>query len=130
MTAMFALLLTLAAAAPETTFVPDPIATALVGLIAVVEEDGAPDRPLVGMTTHGCETKVSAQESDWTIDWRKAEAVALEDTFVFVSAPPVKLAVVADASKPDQADKLRELNRAMQEVAKRCTTSEPGKPLP
>lgn len=110
---------------PSPDAAPDPIARALEGLVAVVEEDGQPDEPLLGMQTRGCETIVTAAGRRWTIDWRRSEGVALHDTFVFVSAPPVRLAIVGDASRPDQAAKLLALNEAMQAIAGRCRAARP-----
>jgi hypothetical protein len=101
---------------------PDPIAQAATGLNAQIEDDIRPsgDTRLVSMTTKGCKTRVVGTKRKWTIDWGKAEMVALEDTFVFVEAPPVKFAIVGDASIPDQAAKLVALNAAMQNAVARC----------
>ncbi len=100
----------------------DPIAQAAVGLNAQIEDDvrASGDIRLVSFKTKGCKTRMIGTTRKWTIDWRKADMIALEDTFVFVSAPPVKLAIVGDASIPDQATKLVALNAAMQDAATRC----------
>ena len=102
----------------------DTMAATIVGLYAVVEEDDQPDRRLLALRTSGCTTRVTAEGRSWTVDWRKADAVALEDTFVFVSAPPVKLAIVGDASKPDQAAKLSALHLEMLAAARRCAKAQ------
>jgi hypothetical protein len=98
----------------------DPIAQAVKGLNAVIEDDIHPDTKLISMKTKKCETRVVAAARQWTINWTKAETVALEDTFVYVVAPPVKFAIVGDASKPDQAAKLQMLTRAMRTMADLC----------
>jgi hypothetical protein len=72
------------------------------------------------MKTKGCKTQIVGTTRKWTIDWRKVKIVALEDTFVFVAAPPVQLAIVGDASIPEQAAKLAALNAAMKQAAARC----------
>ena len=100
--------------------VPDPISAAVNGLVAVVEEDGQPDVRLEGMRTDACRTVVMAAGRQWTIDWHRVEAVALEEGFVFVAAPPVRIAIVADGLQPDQAERLRLLDSAMRQVAQRC----------
>jgi hypothetical protein len=113
------------AAAPyvERPMVGDPVAKAIVGLRAVIEDDVHPDTKLISMKSKGCQTLVVAAARKWTIDWSRAEAVSLEDTFVYVMAPPVKFAIVGDASKPNQAAKLRALAVAMQGMAERCRTA-------
>ncbi len=100
----------------------DPIAAAAQGLNAQIEDDmrDGGDLRLVSMTTKGCKTRMVSTARRWTINWRKARMVALEDTFVFVEAPPVKLAIVGNASIPAQAAKLAALNAAMQGAAARC----------
>jgi hypothetical protein len=114
---MFTLLMMLASAPAN-----DPIAEAATGLNAQIEDDVRPggDIRLVSFKTKGCKTRMAGTTRKWTIDWSKAEMVALEDTFVFVAAPPIKLAIVGDASIPDQAAKLVALNAAMQDAAARC----------
>jgi hypothetical protein len=100
----------------------DPIAVAATGLNAQIEDDIRPggDIRLVSFKTNGCKTRMVGSTRKWTIDWRKTEMVAFEDTFIFVSAPPIKLAIVGDASIPDQAAKLAALNAAMRGAATRC----------
>ena len=113
----------LAVAAQSPSPAPDPIARAIDGLVAEVEEDRQPDRRLETMATNGCETVVTAAGGTWTIDWRRAQRVVLEDTFVFVDAPPVRLAIVGDAGIPAQAARLVALSEAMQAAAARCRES-------
>jgi hypothetical protein len=98
----------------------DPVAAASRGLNAVIEDDINPDTKLLSMKTTRCKTRVVAVAREWTIDWARAKAIALEDSFVYVLAPPVKFAIVADMNKPDQAAKLRMLTRAMQVMAYYC----------
>lgn len=117
---IMSLLLMTATPVMERRVASDPIAKAFAGLRAVIEDDINPDTKIISMKTTGCQTHVVAKARQWTIDWSKAEAVALEDTFVYVVAPPVKFAIVGDASKPDQAAKLRALAVAMREMAERC----------
>ncbi len=102
--------------------ITDTIALASDGLNAQIEDDVNPggDSRLVSMKTIGCKTELIGSTRQWTIDWRKTEMVAPGDTFVFVDAPPVKLAIVGDASKPDQAAKLNALYAAMSVIEERC----------
>jgi hypothetical protein len=101
---------------------PDPTALAAKGLKAVVEDDigKGGDRTLLSVRTKGCTTRVKAKGRSWSIDWTKAEGVAREDTFVFIAAPKVRIAIVGDASIPDQDAKLTALAQAMQAVLARC----------
>ncbi len=100
----------------------DPIAAAANGLIAQIEDDNeaGDDSMLLSITTTDCQSVLVGTSRQWTIDWRKAEMVAPGDTFVFIDVPPVKLAIVGDASKPDQAAKLNALFTAMSDVGMRC----------
>ena len=81
----------------------DPIAAAANGLIAQIEDDVNPggDSMLVSITTANCQSVLVGTTRQWTIDWHKAQMVAPGDTFVFIDVPPVRLAIVGDASKPD-----------------------------
>jgi hypothetical protein len=132
-----------AAAAPD-----DPIASAASGLIAQIEDDVNPggDLQLVSMKSDGCKTVITgalatpssdpassdpasgpatgipAATRTWTIDWAVPGSVAPGDTFVFIDVAPVKIAIVGDASKPDQAAKLSALFGAMFETQLDCTT--------
>lgn len=102
--------------------ITDSIANAAHGLNAQIEDDVNPggDMRLVLMKTTGCKTKLIGSTRKWTINWRKTQMVAPGDTFVFVDVPPVKLAIVGDASIPDQAAKLDALYRAMLAAAAKC----------
>jgi hypothetical protein len=95
---------------------PEPIDKAFTGLVAEVEDDLGPDYPLQAIQTKGCKSKLIAKGKAWTVNWAKAEMVALEDTFVF----SIKLAIVGDASKPDQRIKLEALYDAMMDKAGVC----------
>lgn len=86
----------------------------------VVEEDGQPDRRLISLTTADCTTQVAAEGRSYRIDWRAADTIALEDTFVYVSAGATRIAIVADASRPDQARRLHALSIAMRSMAGSC----------
>jgi hypothetical protein len=109
----------------------DAIAAATVGLVAEIEDDAThTDSSLLSMTTTGCRTRVLSEGHDWTIDWTKTELLAPEATFIFVQAPPVKFAIVGDASKPDQAQKLAALYTAMVAVASRCRPEDILPPIP
>ena len=118
------LLLVAQPAAPDAAgpVITDTIGLAADGLDAQIEDDVNPggDSLLVSMKTTGCKTELIGSTRQWTIDWRKTEMVAPGDTFVFVDAPPVKLAIVGDASKPDQAAKLSALYAAMSAIGARC----------
>ncbi len=133
-----------AAAQMETTIpaaaIPDdPIAAAASGLTAQIEDDVNPggDMQLVSMKSDGCKTvitgvlppasndpaaNVTANTRTWTIDWAVPGSVAPGDTFIFIDVAPVKIAIVGDASKPDQAAKLSALFAAMFETQLDCTT--------
>ncbi len=125
----------------------DPIAAAASGLIAQIEDDNNPggDLQLVSMNTNGCTTTITASgnsgtgedtnaETDamseapaakartWTIDWAVPGSLAPADTFIFIDVAPVKIAIVGDASKPDQAAKLDALFAAMFETQLDCST--------
>jgi hypothetical protein len=103
--------------------ITDTIALAADGLNAQIEDDVNPgsDIRLVSMKTTGCKTELVGDTRRWTINWTKTEMVAPGDTFVFIDVPPVKLAIVGDASIPDQAAKLGALFRAMLAAEAKCT---------
>jgi hypothetical protein len=100
----------------------DPIADAAIGLKVAIEDDLRPggDLWLKSIRSKGCKTRLTAKGHRWTINWRTAEQVGLADTFIFVKAKGVQLAIVGDASVPDQAAKLAALNAAMQTAKARC----------
>jgi hypothetical protein len=98
------------------------IDSAFKGMIAQVEDDvgNGPDRRLKAIRTTGCKSTLQAKGKSWTIDWSGAEAVALEENFIFLKVPPAQLAIVGDARKPAQRKKLRVLYRAMAAKAGEC----------
>jgi hypothetical protein len=65
---------------------------------------------------------VPAQGRTWTIDWAVPGSLSPADTFIFIEVAPVKIAIVGDASKPDQAAKLSALFAAMFETQLDCST--------
>lgn len=99
----------------------DPVGDAATGLVAEVEDDlSDKDAMLMRVETKACITTLHAATHRWTLDWRTIERVIPGDTFVFVAGPDVKLAIVGDASKPDQARKLSALLMAMRAMQGRC----------
>lgn len=99
----------------------DPVAVAAAGLIAEIEDDnGGPDAMMTAIRSQGCTVEITGKDRSWTLDLSKTEALALEDTFIYVVAPPHRLAIVGDVSKPDQAAKLKALVTALGEIATRC----------
>jgi hypothetical protein len=112
----------------------DPIAAAASGLIAQIEDDANPggDLRLVSMKSDGCTTVITgtlpagtseiAAMRSWTINWAVPGSVAPGDTFIFIDVAPVKIALVGNASDPDQAAKLSALFAAMFETQLDCTT--------
>lgn len=98
----------------------DPIAAAARGLAAEIEDDNGPDFAMESIAGRGCTVTIAGHGHRWTIDMTNARAVTLGDTFVYVAAPPVALAIVGDASKPDQAAKLKGLATALTDLAARC----------
>ncbi len=105
--------------------VASEIDRAFTGLVAVVEDDigRGPELRLKKIQSKACKSKLVGKKQIWTVDWKKVDAVALEDTFIYLSAPSVKLAIVGDASQPDQLRKLQMLHRAMSEKALSCQKS-------
>ncbi len=112
----------------------DFIAAAAIGLVAQIEDDNNPggDLQLVSMKSDGCKTVITgalitedsntAATRTWTVDWAVPGSVAPGDTFIFIDVAPVKIAIVGDASKPDQAAKLSAMFAAMFETQLDCTT--------
>jgi hypothetical protein len=104
---------------------PDPIATAFNGLIAEVEDDlGSNDQLLDRIETTGCTSRLIGKTHSWTIDWRTMETVAHGDTFVFIKGKDTALAIVGNAGKPDQAQKLSQLLAAMTAVYGQCAETD------
>lgn len=103
----------------------DAIAAAADGLTAAIEDDrNALDSEMLSISNTGCITHITAKERNWDVDWRNALMLSREDTFIFVKAPPVQLAIVADMAKPGQSEKLDKLALAMAEVAEKCMPAE------
>jgi hypothetical protein len=100
------------------------------GLVAQIEDDvnKGRDHQLKAMRTKGCKTRLRATNRSWTVDWSKAEAVLLEDTFIFIKSPPVQIAIVGDASKPDQWAKLKALYGAMIAKVEACQPTNSNAP--
>lgn len=108
----------------------DPIGDAFKRLTyAEVEDDlsSSPDKALDAIETKDCVSEMRAGDRSWSLDWRKITTVGPGDTFVFVQGPGVQLAIVGDASKPDQAQALSALHMAMQAMRGRCGAADrPG----
>ena len=115
----------LAAALALIAATPDPQAEALrasfAGWYTEVEDDlGSGDSRVTGVVTDGCTTTITGEKGRWTIGWRSVRTVALEDVFVFLEGPGVKLAVVADVRSEADLSKLRGMRDAMVALANRC----------
>lgn len=109
--------LALAAADPAA----DPLKASFAGWHTEVEDDlGDGDSRITDVATRGCTTTIIGEKGRWTVDWRTVRTVALEDVFVFIEAPGVKLAVVADVKSEADLPKLREMWTAMKALAARC----------
>ena len=98
----------------------DPVATAADGLVAQIEDDNGPDAMMTSIRSEHCSVAITGNGKVWTLDMTKVEALSLEDTFVYIAAPPNKLAIVGDAEKPDQAARLKALAAALRDIAARC----------
>ena len=117
---MIALALALAVLAAQAA-PADPIAAAAAGLSpAEIEDDNGPDMPLTAISSAGCMVTIIGRDAAFAVDMRQSAAVALEDTFVFVKAGTVQLAIVGDASRSDQAAKLKALATALVDLATKC----------
>lgn len=118
---MLSFVLALVLQAPAT----DPVAAAATGLSpAEIEDDNGPDMPFLGASSAGCTVTIKGRDKSYTLDMTRTEALSREDTFVFVKAGDQQLAIVGDASKPDQSEKLTALARAFATVAQGC--AKPG----
>ena len=100
----------------------DPIAAAAKDLKAQVEDDnGGGDLMLLSMATQDCKTMVrGAPAREWVIDWKTIKTLGLQQNFIFVKGDDLQIAIVADTSKADQADKLSELAMAMTNAKRGC----------
>jgi hypothetical protein len=109
---------------PPSASDPDPIGTAFKGLVAEVEDDlGDRDQPIDRIETEGCTSRLIGKTHRWTIDWRVMETVTPADTFLFIRGKDTALAIVGEAIKPDQAQKLSQLVSAMRVVLARCASA-------
>lgn len=108
-------------APPPAANAKDPIGAAIKGLIAQIEDDEGPDDVrLVRAVTKDCQTKLVGKKHSWAINWRSVTALGAGDTFIYVQAPGLKIAIVGKAWEPKQARKLGALLAAMQSVQARC----------
>lgn len=88
---------TLPPAPPPAANVRDPIGAAIKGLVAQIEDDEGPDDVrLVRAVTKGCRTKLVGKKRIWAIDWRNVTALGSGDTFLYVQAPGLKIAIGAN----------------------------------
>ena len=109
--------LALAAADPPA----DALRASFAGWLTEVEDDlGDGDSRVTGVATVGCTTTITGEEGRWAVDWRTVRTIALEDVFVFLEAPGMKLAVVADVKSEADLPKLRGMWTAMRALATRC----------
>jgi hypothetical protein len=110
---------------PPPASLVDPIAAATDGLIAEIEDDnGGGSFLLVKSETADCITRFIGATRIISFDWRKTNSVAPGDTFVFFSSVDVQFAVVGDASKIEQAQKLGSLLAASFAMIERCPKSD------
>lgn len=109
--------LALAAADPA----GDALKASFAGWLTEVEDDlGSNDSRVTGVATDGCTTTITGEKGRWTVDWRTVRTVALEDVFVFLEGPSLKIAVVADVRSESDLPKLRGMWTAMRTLAARC----------
>lgn len=90
---------------------------------------------MTGVVTQGCITTITGEKGRWVVDWRTIRTVALEDVFVFLEAPGLKIAVVADVKSEADLPRLRGMWTVMKALALRCggaarTPDEAGVRLP
>jgi hypothetical protein len=97
------------------------LSRAFAGWYTEVEDDlGDADSRVTGVATDGCVTMITGEKGRWRVDWRTVEAVALEDVFVFLAGPGLKIAVVADVRDEAGLAKLRGMHAAMRGLAAGC----------
>lgn len=109
------------AAAPAADAQADALRAAFRGWYTEVEDDlGTGDSPVREVATAGCVTTITGEKGRWTVDWRTVRTIALEDVFVFLEGPGLKLAVVADVHDAAGQAKLRGMWTAMKALATRC----------
>lgn len=99
----------------------DPIAASFKDWRVEIEDDlGGADSRVRSVATKGCATTIVGKEGRWTIDWRAVRVIAMEDNFVFLEGPALKMAVVADVRDEAGQLRLRTMRDAMQAAADRC----------
>ena len=115
-------------APPPPANVVDPIGAAFARLsYAEIEDDlSSGDARIKAMVTKDCTTEMRAADKSWALNWRTVTEVGPGDTFVYVAGPGVQLAIVGDASKPDQAAALSALHMAMRAMRERCRAKPRG----
>ena len=85
------------------------------------DDNGGGDLMLLSMATQDCKTMVrGAPAREWVIDWKTIKTLGLQQNFIFVKGDDLQIAIVADTSKADQADKLSELAMAMTNAKRGC----------
>jgi hypothetical protein len=100
---------------------PDPVAAAFAGWHVEVEDDlGGGDSRVTAVSTVGCVTTIMGEKGRWAIDWARVDTVGLADVFVFLRAPELQIAVVADVRDEAGLAKLRGMHTAMIAARERC----------
>lgn len=121
----------------------DPIAAAVPGLVAAIEQDeldpehprqltpeeeANPEPRLESITTQGCTSRiVGVGGRSWTLDWRRIQVAAFANGFIYIRAPDLSLAIVGDASIPEQYARFVTLIDAMHVVHARCNPDAPDR---
>ena len=114
---MLLMALALAADDPPADFLRESFA----GWTTQIEDDlGHRQSRVTEAVTRGCVTTITGEQGQWSVDWRKVKTVALEDVFVFLEGPQLKLAVVADVQNDAGQARLRAMWVAMRTLATRC----------
>ena len=75
---------------------------------------------MTGVATDGCVTIIAGEKGRWAIDWRTVRTIAMEDVFVFIEGPGLKIAAVADVKDASGQGRLRAMRDAMVAAAGRC----------
>lgn len=115
--------LALLAANPQADAQADALGAAFAGWHTEIEDDLGPDSRVTGVATEGCVTTITGEKGRWAVDWRTVRTIALEDVFVFLDGPGLKLAVVADVRDAAGQAKLRGMRDAMAGLRGRCQTA-------
>lgn len=107
----------------------DPLASSFAGWHTEIEDDlGDNDSRVTGVATDGCTTVITGEKGSWRVDWATVQTIALEDVFVFLEAPSLKLAVVADVRDAAGQARLRGMWAVMKGLATRCAGRPPRAP--